>query len=149
MDQAKVEAIKPCPTIIIKVRSFHGLLSFYRRFIKWFSSLTAPITVCMKKGSFEGTRAAHDTFEKLKTKLCEAPVLALPNFDKLFEIDCDASGVGIGLSSCKINALLPTLVKIQWLKEELLHLQQRVLCFDKSPRSLVTLHEAKTVCSSF
>jgi len=49
----------------------------------------------MKKGSLEWTRVAYDAFEKLKTKLCEAPIVALPNFNKLFEIDCDASGVGI------------------------------------------------------
>jgi len=49
----------------------------------------------MKKGSCEWTIAAHNAFERLKSKLCEAPVLALPNFDKLFEGDCDASGVDI------------------------------------------------------
>jgi len=48
----------------------------------------------MKKGSFEWTRASHEAFEKLNIKLCEAPVLVLFNFDKLFEIDYDASRVG-------------------------------------------------------
>jgi len=98
MDQDKVKAIKSWPTLtnITKLRSFHGLASFYRRFIKGFSSLTTPITECVKKGSFEWTRAAYDAFEKLKTKLCEALVLALINFDKHFEIYCNASEGGIG-----------------------------------------------------
>jgi len=61
----------------------------------------------MKKGSFEWNKVTHVTFEKLKAKLCEASVLALPDFNKLFEVDCDARGVSIGAilmqNQCPIN----------------------------------------------
>lgn len=67
-DQSKVHAILswPIPTSINDIRRFHGLASFYRGFIKHFSSLIAPMTGCMKGGRFQWTKEAGDAFEELK-----------------------------------------------------------------------------------
>ncbi|GJX86993.1 putative CCCH-type zinc finger family protein [Tanacetum coccineum] len=96
VDTNKIDAITswPTPATIHKVRSFHGL----QRFFQNFSSIVSPITECLKGGVFKWTCEAQSSFELINIKMAKAPVIALPNFKKVFELDCDASGCGLGES---------------------------------------------------
>nr|GEW21254.1 putative mitochondrial protein [Tanacetum cinerariifolium] len=98
MDSAKVEAIAtwPTPKSMHDVRSFHGLASFFQRFIRNFSSMVAPITDCLKQPKFVWTLESQKAFDALKKAVTATPILALPNFKHVFQVECDASGLGIG-----------------------------------------------------
>lgn len=99
-DPAKVKAVLawPVPKDITELRSFLGLANYFRKFIRGYSQIAAPLTDMFKKWPADNTYSeeALQAFQAVKQALSSAPVLALPDFDKPFEVICDASGVGIG-----------------------------------------------------
>jgi hypothetical protein len=99
VDESKVHAITswPTPSTVTQVCSFHGLAGFYRRFVQDFSTIAAPFHELTKKGvSFNWGPTHQQAFDTLKSKLTQAPLPQLPDFNKMFELECDASGFGIG-----------------------------------------------------
>ena len=78
-----------------ELQSFHGFTTFYRRFIINFSTIAAPLTDSMKKGNFHWNSEQQTSFEILKEKLSNTPILAIPDFNKLFEVEVDATRKGI------------------------------------------------------
>ncbi|GKB50612.1 putative reverse transcriptase domain-containing protein [Tanacetum coccineum] len=81
----------------MKIRQFLGLASYYRRFIEGFSKIAKPMTkLTKKKVTFEWGDKQEAAFQTLKTKLCSAPILALPQGAENFIVYCDASHKGLG-----------------------------------------------------
>ena len=73
------------------------MASFYRRFVKNFSTLAAPLTEIVKKSvGFKWGSEQDRAFIEIKERLCGTPLLTLLDFSKTFEIKCDASEIGIG-----------------------------------------------------
>jgi hypothetical protein len=98
VDTSKIEAIRnwPTPTMVGQVQSFHGLADFYYHFVKDFSTIACPLNELTKKNvPFVWGKAQQHAFDELKKRLTEAPLLVLPDFQQTFEIECDASGIGI------------------------------------------------------
>ena len=85
------------PKSVKQVRSFLGLASYCRRFVKNFSKVAKPLTELLKKDKkFEWTPQCEHSFQELKRRLTSAPVLLPPDFSKDFVIYSDASRQGLG-----------------------------------------------------
>ncbi|GJU46487.1 reverse transcriptase domain-containing protein [Tanacetum coccineum] len=99
VDPAKIEAVKnwTSPTTPTKIRQFLGLAGYYQRFIKDFSKIAKSLTeLTQKNKKYIWGEDQETTFQLLKQKLCEAPILALPEGNDDFVVYCDASHQGLG-----------------------------------------------------
>jgi hypothetical protein len=99
VDPSKVKDVLSwkTPQNVSDIRSFLGLVGYYRRFIEGFSKSSKPMTELLAKGkTFEWTPRREVSFQELKKKLTTTPILTMPNVERSFSIYCDASGQGLG-----------------------------------------------------
>ncbi|GJW79335.1 putative reverse transcriptase domain-containing protein [Tanacetum coccineum] len=99
VDPSKVESVKnwKTPESSTEIRSFLGLAGYYRRFIENFSKIAKPLTLLTQKNkAYVWGDKQDEAFQILKEKLCNAPVLTLPDGPDDFVVYCDASKQGVG-----------------------------------------------------
>ncbi|GJU55176.1 putative reverse transcriptase domain-containing protein [Tanacetum coccineum] len=99
VDPSKIEVVKnwKSPRTLIEVRSFLGLAGYYRRFIDNFSKIAKSLTILTQKcKTFDWGEEQELAFQTMKDRLCNAPVLALPDGSEDFVVYYDAFGIGLG-----------------------------------------------------
>eukprot|EP00253_Pinus_taeda_P028577 PITA_28577 len=77
-----------------KIISSNG---YYQKLVKNYGRIATPLTTLLKKDAFSWTPEATKAFEHLKEEMCQAPILATPDFRKTFIVECDASRNRIGV----------------------------------------------------
>ena len=96
-DKAKAIIEWPRPKNVHDVRSFLGLASYYRQFVRGFSEMSSPLTALTRAGvEWDGSQAQHQSFNRLKLALTTAPVLKLPDFERQFVVTTNANDAVVG-----------------------------------------------------
>ena len=99
VDPEKVEVVMSWERqkSVFKIRSFLGFTGYYKRFIKDFSQLAAPMTrLTRKEVKFEWNNLCEKAFQELKRRLTSAPILIVPERGQRYTVYCDASKAGLG-----------------------------------------------------
>jgi hypothetical protein len=98
VDHTKVEVLTNWkrPENPTEIRSFLGLAGYYHRFIEGFSKLASPLTqLTQKKEPYVWNKDYEKSFLELKRRLYTAPILALPEIGKPYEVYTDVSKEGL------------------------------------------------------
>jgi hypothetical protein len=129
MDPEKVKAINDwlSPRNIFEVKSFHGLVGFYKKIIKNFSGICASMMETVKKRHkyFHWIEEAEKSFKLLKEKITGQPILVLLDFSKTFQVRCDTSGFAIGAVLSQDNK------PIEYFSEKLNETKMKYSTYDK------------------
>ena len=99
MEAEKVDGVLswPQPKNVKDVRKFLGLTNYYRRFIKDFARVARPMNVLTRKDEkWRWEKMQQKAFDKLKRIFTSKPVLAVPDLDKEFRVEADASNYATG-----------------------------------------------------
>ncbi|KAK9513185.1 hypothetical protein VZT92_026741 [Zoarces viviparus] len=99
MDSAKTKAVADCPSPSTRkeLQRFLGFANFYRRFIRNYSSVAAPLTALTSRHMpFQWSSAAAGAFGELKSHFTSAPILIFPDPARQFIVEVDTSDTGVG-----------------------------------------------------
>jgi len=94
MQKKKVKGVLnwPVPRNVKEVQKFLGLANYYRRFIKNFARIAAPLHVLVRKEQkWKWEKEQKEAFEELKTVFTMEPILAIPDIDREMRVEADAS----------------------------------------------------------
>ena len=99
MQKEKVEGVLswPAPKNVKKVQKFLGLANYYRRFIKNFARIAAPLHVLVRKEQkWKWKKEQEEVFERLKAMFTIEPILAIPDIDREMRVEADTSDYATG-----------------------------------------------------
>ena len=138
-EKSKVEKILsvPRPTSKKQIRSLMGLLGYYRRYIPAYSVITAPITDQLKgaKKSIEWTADCEEALLQVQKLLSDKPILILPELNKAFTVQTDASNIGV--AGVILQELGGKLHPVAYVSRKLLERETRYSTIEKECLAIV------------